>query len=79
MPNALRICAADFAALSCAMPWRRKPVSQLCYWSSGGGAADFKAHGFKTILVYCVGLRRRWRISKPGCRPEHPNDIADEI
>jgi hypothetical protein len=36
------------------MPWRRKPVSRLRYWS-GGGPADFKAQGFKTILVYCVG------------------------
>jgi hypothetical protein len=32
----------------------RKPVSRLRYWS-GGGPADFKAQGFKTILVYCVG------------------------
>jgi hypothetical protein len=51
--NALKICAAEFAAFPCAMPWRRKPVSRLRYWS--GTPADFKARGFKTILVYCVG------------------------
>jgi hypothetical protein len=36
------------------MPWRAKPASRLRYWSDGG-PADFKAQGFKTILVYCVG------------------------
>jgi hypothetical protein len=41
-------------ALSCAMPRRRKPVSRLRYWS-GGRPADFKARGFKAILVYCAG------------------------
>src|SRR5438270_8405553 len=36
------------------MPWHQKPVSRLRYWSDRG-PADFKARGFKTVLVYCVG------------------------
>jgi hypothetical protein len=36
------------------MPWRRKPVSRLRYWSSGSPERA-KADGFKSILVYCVG------------------------
>jgi hypothetical protein len=38
------------------MPWRRKPVSRLRYWSGGSPSkAKAKADGFKTSLVYCVG------------------------
>jgi hypothetical protein len=36
------------------MPWRRKPSSQLRYWTTGGPATA-KPAGFKTILVYCIG------------------------
>jgi hypothetical protein len=36
------------------MPWRRKPVSRLRYWS-GGGPSRAKDAGFQSILVYCVG------------------------
>jgi hypothetical protein len=34
--------------------WRQNPVSRLRYWS-GGGPAEAKSDGFKSILVYCVG------------------------
>jgi hypothetical protein len=37
------------------MPWRQKPASWLRYWDSGTPSGA-KAAGFKTILVYCVGL-----------------------
>jgi hypothetical protein len=37
-----------------AMPWRRKPSPRLRYWRNGK-PSDFKAEGFKTILIYCVG------------------------
>jgi hypothetical protein len=36
------------------MPWRRKPIPRLHYWTSGSPSTA-QAGGFKTILVYCVG------------------------
>jgi hypothetical protein len=36
------------------MPWLRKPISRLQYWTSGSPSTAW-ADGFKTILVYCVG------------------------
>ena len=48
------ICTGRFYGAQWPMPWRRKPVSRLRYWSGGNPAAS-KASGFKTILVYCVG------------------------
>jgi hypothetical protein len=54
IPQGLIICQPGFAALSWAMPWRRKPNSRLRYWSNGR-PSDTRAEGFETILVYCVG------------------------